>query len=198
MTRTDVPPAWDERSTLNAMLDYARATVRAAADVRRRRASGHPAGAASAAVRARPAVPGGTAGDRGPRRASAAYPAAAPEPDHRRRTGLTSLPFTAAPAPRMGAGNGRADARANLTLATRSTCGGTTRPAKRGKARRRAGQLPAGPSGVRGVSREMPAKPPLLPTGLHRQQHDQQRQHDETSEPARRQHKSGCRDNSTL
>ncbi len=29
MTRTDVPPAWDERSTLNAMLDYARATVRA-------------------------------------------------------------------------------------------------------------------------------------------------------------------------
>jgi uncharacterized damage-inducible protein DinB len=29
MTRTDMPSAWDERSTLNAMLDYARATVRA-------------------------------------------------------------------------------------------------------------------------------------------------------------------------
>jgi uncharacterized damage-inducible protein DinB len=29
MTRTDMPAAWDERSTLNAMLDYARATVRA-------------------------------------------------------------------------------------------------------------------------------------------------------------------------
>ena len=29
MTRTDLPAAWDERSTLNAMLDYARATVRA-------------------------------------------------------------------------------------------------------------------------------------------------------------------------
>ena len=29
MTRTDLPVAWDERSTLNAMLDYARATVRA-------------------------------------------------------------------------------------------------------------------------------------------------------------------------
>jgi len=29
MTRTDLPPAPDERSTLNAMLDYARATVRA-------------------------------------------------------------------------------------------------------------------------------------------------------------------------
>lgn len=29
MTRTDLPEAWDERSTLNAMLDYARATVRA-------------------------------------------------------------------------------------------------------------------------------------------------------------------------
>jgi uncharacterized damage-inducible protein DinB len=29
MTRTDMPATWDERSTLNAMLDYARATVRA-------------------------------------------------------------------------------------------------------------------------------------------------------------------------
>ncbi|MGX6606529.1 DinB family protein [Micromonosporaceae bacterium Da 78-11] len=29
MTRTDMPAAWDERSTLTAMLDYARATVRA-------------------------------------------------------------------------------------------------------------------------------------------------------------------------
>jgi uncharacterized damage-inducible protein DinB len=29
MSRTDLPSAWDERSTLNAMLDYARATVRA-------------------------------------------------------------------------------------------------------------------------------------------------------------------------
>lgn len=29
MPRTDMPAAWDERSTLNAMLDYARATVRA-------------------------------------------------------------------------------------------------------------------------------------------------------------------------
>lgn len=29
MTRTDMPTAWDERSTLTAMLDYARATVRA-------------------------------------------------------------------------------------------------------------------------------------------------------------------------
>jgi uncharacterized damage-inducible protein DinB len=29
MKRTDIPAAWDERSTLNAMLDYARATVRA-------------------------------------------------------------------------------------------------------------------------------------------------------------------------
>jgi uncharacterized damage-inducible protein DinB len=29
MIRTDLPSAWDERSTLNAMLDYARATVRA-------------------------------------------------------------------------------------------------------------------------------------------------------------------------
>lgn len=32
MTRTDMPAAWDERSTLNAMLDYARATVRAKCD----------------------------------------------------------------------------------------------------------------------------------------------------------------------
>lgn len=32
MTRTDMPLAWDERSTLNAMLDYARATVRAKCD----------------------------------------------------------------------------------------------------------------------------------------------------------------------
>ena len=29
MTRTDVPPAWDERTVLTAMLDYTRATVRA-------------------------------------------------------------------------------------------------------------------------------------------------------------------------
>jgi uncharacterized damage-inducible protein DinB len=29
MTRTDMPAQWDERSTLTAMLDYARATVRA-------------------------------------------------------------------------------------------------------------------------------------------------------------------------
>jgi uncharacterized damage-inducible protein DinB len=29
VTRTDTPAAWDERSTLTAMLDYARATVRA-------------------------------------------------------------------------------------------------------------------------------------------------------------------------
>jgi uncharacterized damage-inducible protein DinB len=29
VTRTDIPTAWDERTTLNAMLDYARATVRA-------------------------------------------------------------------------------------------------------------------------------------------------------------------------
>jgi uncharacterized damage-inducible protein DinB len=29
MTRTDVPTAWDERSTLTGMLDYARATVHA-------------------------------------------------------------------------------------------------------------------------------------------------------------------------
>ena len=29
MTRTDLPASWDERTTLTAMLDYARATVRA-------------------------------------------------------------------------------------------------------------------------------------------------------------------------
>lgn len=29
MTRTDTPPAWDERTILNTFLDYARATVRA-------------------------------------------------------------------------------------------------------------------------------------------------------------------------
>lgn len=29
MTRTDTPPAWDERTTLDTFLDYARATVRA-------------------------------------------------------------------------------------------------------------------------------------------------------------------------
>jgi uncharacterized damage-inducible protein DinB len=29
MTRTDVPPAWDERTVLGTFLDYARATVRA-------------------------------------------------------------------------------------------------------------------------------------------------------------------------
>ena len=29
MTRTDVPPAWDERTILTSMLDYTRATVRA-------------------------------------------------------------------------------------------------------------------------------------------------------------------------
>lgn len=29
MTRTDVPPAWDERTLLNTFLDYARSTVRA-------------------------------------------------------------------------------------------------------------------------------------------------------------------------
>lgn len=47
-TRTDVPPRWDERSTLTTLLDYVRATVRAkcaglsAADARRALLPGSP------------------------------------------------------------------------------------------------------------------------------------------------------------